>query len=570
MADRECEVLIAGGGTVGLATAALLARHGVEALVAERRDGPATHPRATGVGQRTAEILRQLGLQEQFDEACVDLSRSVGAITADTLAAAAAQADIEAVKRSLPPRAQIMRTLSNEVGPAVPRGICPQVRLDRILAEAAREHGARIRYGTELTGLRQAAEGVTATLSGPPGQTEVRCRYLVAADGARSLVRDRLGIGQDGPGWLGHPIINIHFIADLSPLTRGVAFVTCTTTNPAAPGVLITIDGADHWVFHTGYDPDAGEQPSGFTEQRCRDLVRAAIGQPDLAVEILDVAPWRVAGRVARRFGDGRVFLAGDAAHVVPPTGAFGMNAGVADAHNLAWKLALVLAGKAAPALLDTYQDERRPVAMFTMDQALLRLHDPRLHWDRSPAMASARAAVGAANAPVVQLGYRYSSSAVIDPQPVLPSLEDVTADLDGTPGSRLPHVWLRRAGQQISTLDLVGTGFALLTGPDAAAWTAAAQSAEKSTGMPVSIHRIGGASVPAPGEAASSLALADRDGRWLAAAGLSPSGALLVRPDGFVAWRAPDAPPDPAAALRQAARRLLGTGRERGRQPGS
>jgi putative polyketide hydroxylase len=553
MADRECEVLIAGGGTVGLATAALLARHGVEALVAERRDGPATHPRATGVGQRTAEILRQLGLQEQFDEACVDLSRSVGAITADTLAAAAAQADIEAVKRSLPPRAQIMRTLSNEVGPAVPRGICPQVRLDRILAEAAREHGARIRYGTELTGLRQAAEGVTATLSGPLGQTEVRCRYLVAADGARSLVRDRLGIGQDGPGWLGHPIINIHFIADLSPLTRGVAFVTCTTTNPAAPGVLITIDGADHWVFHTGYDPDAGEQPSGFTEQRC-----------------LDVAPWRVAGRVARRFGDGRVFLAGDAAHVVPPTGAFGMNAGVADAHNLAWKLALVLAGKAAPALLDTYQDERRPVAMFTMDQALLRLHDPRLHWDRSPAMASARAAVGAANAPVVQLGYRYSSSAVIDPQPVLPSLEDVTADLDGTPGSRLPHVWLRRAGQQISTLDLVGTGFALLTGPDAAAWTAAAESAEKSTGMPVSIHRIGGASVPAPGEAASSLALADPGGRWLAAAGLSPSGALLVRPDGFVAWRAPDAPPDPAAALRQAARRLLGTGRERGRQPGS
>jgi 2-polyprenyl-6-methoxyphenol hydroxylase-like FAD-dependent oxidoreductase len=563
MADDEREVLIAGGGTVGLAAAALLACRGVRALVVERRSGPVTHPRATGVGQRTAEILRQLGVQQQFDEACVDLSRSVGSITAETLAAATAEAGADQVQRSLPPRSQIVTQLSNEVGPAVPRGICPQDRLDRILAAAARDHGAQIRYATELTGFQQDAEGVTARLRQPGGSAQVRCQYLVAADGAGSLVRDRLRISSEGPGWLGGPLINIYFTADLSPLTRGVQFVTCTVTTPAAPGVLITIDGADHWVFHTSYDPETGEQPADFSAPRCRDLLRAATGMPDLETRILDVLPWRVTGRVADRFQQGRVFLAGDAAHVIPPMGAFGMNAGVADVHNLAWKLALVLGAAAAPGLLDTYQAERRPVAMFTMHQAMLRLRDPRLHWDRSTAMAGARAAVGAANAPVVQLGYRYDSAAVIGSQPVLPSLEDVTADLDGTPGSRLPHVWLRRAGRRLSTLDLLGTGFALLTGPDGAAWQWAADSA----GIPVTVHRIAGPSQAGPSRPEPGLA--DPDGRWPAAAGRSPAGAVLVRPDGFIAWRVPVAPADPAAALRQAASRLLGASRPSGPQAG-
>jgi 2-polyprenyl-6-methoxyphenol hydroxylase-like FAD-dependent oxidoreductase len=546
MADHECDVLITGGGTVGLATAALLARQGVRALVVERRDGPVTHPRATGVGQRTAEIFRQLGLQREFDEACVDLSGTVGSITGPTLAAAiAALAEAGPIETQHPgaaprPRPETVPRPPDEVGPVLPRGTCPQDRLDRILAAAAEEGGARIQHGTALTGFRQDAGGVTATLDGPAGPELVRSQYLVAADGAGSGVRDRLRIGVTGPGWLGDPLVNIYFAADLSPVTRGTRFVTCTAT--AAPGVLITIDGADHWVLHVGYDPAAGQRPADFTAERCRELIRGAVGEPGLAAEILDVAPWRVAGRVADRFQAGRVFLAGDAAHVIPPMGAFGLNAGLADAHNLAWKLALVLGGTAGPGLLDTYTPERRPVAMFTIEQAIVRLRDPRLHWDRSAAMAQARAAAGAANAPVVQLGYRYDSAAVIDPRPALPSLEDVTADLDGTPGSRLPHRWLSRDGHAVSSLDLAGTGFALIAGPDGRAWEAAAGSAP----VRLDVHRIGARGLTDPG------------GGWPAAVGISPSGAVLIRPDGFVAWRVPAAPPDPGPALSQALARLL------------
>ncbi|MET9888229.1 FAD-dependent monooxygenase [Streptomyces sp. NPDC006430] len=352
------------------------------------------------------------------------------------------------------------------------RGTCSQDRLDSVLLDAARERGATVRYATRLLSFAQDEDGVTAVLeTGAGHRRTVRADYLVAADGVHSGVREALGIKTSGPGTVGTPKMNILFRADLGRYTQGRSFVLCTVTNPQAPGMLVTVDGAKSWVFHTEYDPAAGQAPADFTPDRCRDLIRAAIGDPGLDVEVLSVLPWRVRGLLADRFRDGRVFLIGDAAHAVPPIGAFGMNTGMADAHNLAWKLAAVLGGRAGTALLDSYDAERRPVAALTLQQALLRLADPRLHWDSGPRAATARAAVGALNAPVVQVGYRYDSRAVIDPVPQLPSHEEAALTLDGAPGSRIPHVWVERDGRRLSTLDLAGSRFTLLTGSAGGDW---------------------------------------------------------------------------------------------------
>jgi putative polyketide hydroxylase len=535
------EVLIAGGGTVGLATADLLGYHGVRATVVERHPRPRSHPRATGVGQRTAEIFRQLGLQDQLDEASVDLSRSVGSLTVDTLAAAVEEADVDAILDALP-QAGVARARSNEAGPIVPLGICPQDRLDRILLDDARRRGAEVLFGTEAVSIRQHSDHVEVVLSGPAGTATRQFAYVVAADGANSELREQLGIAVDGPGTLGEPLVNIYFRADLTALTRGIRFVTCTITHAGAEGTLVTIDGIDHWVFHTSYRPAAGQSPADFTEARCRSLIRSAIGVPKLDVDIIDVLPWQVTAHVAERLDADRVFLVGDAAHTIPPIGAFGMNTGIADAHNLAWKLAYVLDGRAGTSLLATYTTERQPVAIFTMQQALIRLTDPRLHWDRSPAMADARAAAGAANAPVVQLGYRYSSTAVIDARPIIPSMEDITADLDGAPGSRVPHRWLDGDGQRRSTLDLAGPHFALMIAPAGMEWSSAIDA----------------------DDAIVDLSIIDDDPTttaergWEAQTGTDADGALLVRPDGIIAWRVCNTPPTPSTALRDALNRIL------------
>lgn len=504
----EVPALIVGGGSVGLLTAALLAHHDVPAVLVERRSGPSVHPRATGIGPRSVEILRELGLDGAVDDAAVDLRGATGKAVARTVIEMGA-GDVTTVPMAAPPADELDAT------PFRLRGVCAQDRLDAVAAADLARRGVDLRWSTRLVAIAQDADGVDVELEGPDGSYSQRCARVVAADGTHSAVRTALGVGTSGAGDLGRSMINILFRADLRPHLRGMSFATCTITTPEAPGLLVTVDGETNWVFHVACDVDGGERPEDFTHERCAAVVRAAVGDPDLEVEVRSVLPWRPRSVLADRFAVGRVYLVGDAAHTVSPMGAFGLNTGIADAHNLAWKLAAVHHGEAGAGLLDTYAQEREPVAAATLVQATLRYADPQLHWGRGPEADAARAAAGVWAAPVVHVGHRYDSAAVVDPRPELPSTVDLALALDGSPGSRVPHAWV----DGVSTLDLVASRWTLLVGADGDRWHAAATD----TGLPA--HRV---SAP-----------------WL-----PDDGALLVRPDAVVAMRAMAAVPDPARLL--------------------
>ena len=209
----------------------------------------------------------------------------------------------------------------------------------------------------------------------------VRADYLVAADGWDSPIRQQLGIGLDGPGPFFH-VVTALVDADLRPALRGRRVNIAYLQQPRPGTILMAHDEAgQRWVFGTGFSPQYGESLADFPEERVVDMVREAAGLPDVSVSLRPQIPgtdlkmlgFAIGAQVAQQYRVGRIFLVGDAAHIVPPTGGLGANTGIQDAHNLAWKLAAVVKGEAGPALLDTYHDERRPVGLLTMEQALAR-----------------------------------------------------------------------------------------------------------------------------------------------------------------------------------------------------
>lgn len=524
MNQERTSVLIVGGALTGLSTALFLAWHGVPCVVVERHPDLLIHPRLRGVNPRTMEVFRQAGLEPAIKEVAY-----AGEDFAWVPVIAGSLADEEYTRPDEP-----AHELPAGISPS-PFGPIDQDRLEILLRERAEKLGAGIRFGTELAGFTQDEDGVTATLRQDGAERTIRADYLVAADGATSPIRERLGVACDGPGVLFHTI-SVLAEADLSPALRGRRVSIAYLSRPRPGTVLMAHDDAgERWILAAGYDP-AAESPAGFTDERCAALFRDATGLPAVDVTFrpqipgtdVKVLDFAIGARVARAYRAGRVFLAGDAAHIVPPTGGLGGNTGVQDAHNLAWKLAAVLSGTAGPGLLDTYHAERHPVGLFTMGQAL------GMMGRRTYGQAGEEAELLPPAA--TMFGYRYDSAAVVGAggsRPLLPG------ELDGRPGSRAPHLPVRAGGRDISTLDLYGRRFVLLAGADAA-WADAARA----TDVPLDVHRLG----------ADVTGAADPH----AAHGIGRDGALLVRPDGFVAWRAAGPAADPAAELAAVLRQVL------------
>ncbi|UNZ19943.1 FAD-dependent monooxygenase [Streptomyces sp. 891-h] len=527
-APQQVPVLVVGGAVTGLSTAVFLGWHGIRSLVVERHPDTLSHPRSRGVNPRTVELYRQVGLEGPiWSEASLatDFSKLL-MIRAETLAG--------------PEMFSGPTDQPDPTGGVSPCEWAPidQDRLEHLLRGRAAELGAELAFGTELVSFTQSEDGVTAVLRDTASGQErtVHAAYLVAADGSRSPIRQELGIVADGPGEFA-TTLSVLFEADLSQAARGRDVGVCYLDKPAPSTILFAHDGKQRWIFATAM-PE-GETLETITEQQAIELVRAAIGQPDLEVRIVPQLPaggakWLsfiIGAQVAREYRRGRVFLVGDAAHLVPPTGGFGASLGIQDANNLAWKLAAVLDGESGPELLDTYQTERHPVAWMTLQQALGMMQE-RTGPDgdgegEGPDPAEAYS--------TTVFGYRYGEGPPVPPQA-----------LRGEPGTRAPHMELDRAGERISTLDLYGRAPVLLTAEQGQTWVEAAAAVAADTGVRLDAHRVGG-----PG--ATLVAV---DGRSVAEVyGIGADGAVLVRPDGFVAWRSEGAAADPKAVLGQALR---------------
>ncbi|MBV1935704.1 FAD-dependent monooxygenase [Streptomyces sp. BV286] len=534
----DAPVLIIGGSLTGLSTALFLAHHGVPCTLVERHPGTSIHPRAVGYYPRTGELLRQAGVED------VAVREAEGFRTHRTRAGVTSLAgEVLFSKEELEG--------DDELGDLTPSRLLllPQDRLEPLLRDRAVALGADLRFGTELLSFAEDPDGVTAVLGdGAGGTRSFRSSYLVACDGPRSIVREALKVPRQGRGVLSRHV-SIAFGADLRPVLGERRYSVVHVKNDQVTGILVHDDTLTGGTLIVGYRSEDGESLEDFTDTRCAELVRAAVGSPGVEVTIRSRFPWDMAEQVAEGFVHGRVLLAGDAAHVIPPTGGYGANTGIADAHNLAWKLALVVEGVAGAGLAETYDAERRPVGTYTAEQGSL-----QLAVRSGSATEEQRAA--AADAVTVTTGQAYRSAAVVgEPEGAdLPVVSDPRA-LRGEPGTRAPYAMLSRGGDPVSTLDLFGRGFVLLAAERGGPWLSAAAAASAELGLEVTARRV------VPGADGGAGTLADPDGRWAELyGGLRPEGAVLVRPDGFVAWRSVGADRESAeaAALTAALRTIL------------
>ncbi|MEW2261278.1 FAD-dependent oxidoreductase [Streptomyces sp. NPDC047853] len=643
-AVHRVPVLIVGGSLVGLSTSVFLGRLGIRHTLVERHAGTSIHPRGRGNNVRTMEIFRVSGTEPDIRKAAATLADNHGIFQTPTLVGDAG----EWLFKEMDAGGGLARFSPSSWC------LCSQNDLEPELLTHATNLGGDLRFGTELLSFDADADGVTAVVkSRETGEhTTIRADYLVAADGPRSPVREQLGIGQSGPGDLFHNVSITFRSRRLADVVGDRRFIVCYLTSEDADGALLPVDNKENWVFHAPWHPEQGETVEDFTDERCAAHIRRAIGAEDLDVEITGKAPWHAAQRVARSYRSGRVLLAGDSAHEMSPTGAFGSNTGIQDAHNLAWKLAAVLEGWAGEGLLDTYDAERRPVAEATSARAAGRsVEHSHPGFAPPPGMGGGgpggpggpgapggapggpagapgdpggapggpggapggpggglRGPAGAPNGPGgapggpggapggpgggfggpggaasgpggpagspggpvggpggpggspqrgilnVALGYRYPQGAVVGADPATPVVPE-GLDLTGAPGSRAPHLWLRRRADdaRVSTLDLYEDSLVLLSdAAQAAGWHEAATHLASDLRVPLKSYRVGG------NREADLSPDDDEDTDWARAHGVTRGGAVLVRPDGFVAWRSPGPAPDPESMLRQVVRTML------------
>ncbi|KAG9789399.1 Tetracenomycin A2 monooxygenase-dioxygenase [Exophiala dermatitidis] len=494
------------------------------------------------------ELYRGIGIDEAVRQAGGSLSPSMGIYQGHSLVEviepiARSSEQTEAGPRRRMPGAEYLESLGPVEGCRA-----TQDMIEPVLLAAARDRGGDLPFNVECTAFEQDDNRITATLrerdhssnnnSNTSGRSEstVRAAYMIAADGAGSPIRHKLGVSTTGAGTLGH-LLNILSEADLSELVRGREFSMCLIEReqPEVRGLFTSIDNHKRWAFH----------------------LSIALGIPDIDVQVKSILPWEPSVRVAEKFQHGRIFLAGDAAHQMPPWGGQGANTGIADVHNLAWKLAVVLRGQATPSLLNTYDAERITIARLVSDEsgAGTDEHGLFLMWKSPPAMLSLFRRMPRLGG----YGYSYDSTsqAIFAEDTTLllsrltrlvPSLGQIVG-IDGKAGSRIPHIWVQSEGQRISTLDVLGKSFVVLAGADGHKWHEAAAKVASDLGLDIGVHRVG----PEP-----ACELVASGGAWESAASISATGALLVRPDGFVAWRAWSCPSDLEHKLEDVLKRVL------------
>ncbi|HEY4460161.1 MAG TPA: FAD-dependent monooxygenase [Pseudonocardiaceae bacterium] len=559
----DTDVLVVGSGPAGGAAGLILATYGVSTTMVTKYGWVANTPRSHITNQRTLEVLRDLGVEQE--------ALSVGTpqhLMGDTvLCTGLVGEEIGRIRTWGTGPASL-----SEYATASPCGMIdlPQTYLEPILLSNAAKRGAKIRLDTEFLSLEQDAEGVTARVLDRVRDQEysIRARYLIGADGGRSLVAEQIGLPIGGrSGKAGS--MNIVFEADLPRYVAHRPSVLYWVMRPGADvggigmGLVRMVRPWHEWLLTWGYDID--QPPPEIDDAAATEIVRDLLGVADIPVRITSTSLWTVNHSYATEYSKGRVFCAGDAVHRHPPTNGLGSNTSIQDAYNLCWKLAMVLRGEAGPGLLDSYSAERAPVGKQVVDRANLSRdqfgpifeslgiagggdHEGILAGlaacrEPSPAGKKRRDALEAAiqlknyefNAHGVELNQRYVSGAVLDdgsPAEQWSRNPELFHQPSTRPGAKLPHAWLvDDAGQRVSTLDLIGRGsWTLITGIAGLAWVAAAEKCAAEFGISLPVVRFGGADAR------------DAYGEWRRVGELDEEGALLVRPDGYIAFRQPSA----------------------------
>ncbi|MFV0132627.1 FAD-dependent monooxygenase [Streptomyces sp. HMX87] len=529
MSVQRVPVLVVGGAYTGLTTAVSLAARGVRPLLVERRPTVSTLPKAWGLNTRSQELLNTLpGVARRIRDA-------IAGAQWPRMSHGLSLADPE--RRFLDPPAE---PDPRELSAVPPLAWISQAQVEEILRVSAEEVGADLRPGTEMVALTQDEEKVTATLREvTTGRVyTVEADYVVAADGNMSRTRDLLGITVEGSGVIGHMYI-ITFEADL---TRYVKKGAVEVIGMPGSGSSFILDGSERHTLWVDYFPERGETPEDFTEDRCVERIRRAVGDPEIDVAFVNARFFPINHKLAERFREGRVFLAGDSAHACPPNGGQGGNLAIQDAYDLSWRLALVLTGQAGAGLLDMYETERRPVVDITLrrEVELAKISEGRVPASYNPADPNAPVPM-----PKEYLGFRYRSCAIRTEADDDDSLQEDPWHPTGRPGGRAPHVPLTDGLREFSTHDLFGRGFVLLAGYEAPEWVAAAEKVARMLGVTMAAHRLGDR-------------FTDRDDLWRGRYGVGPTGASLIRPDAVVAWRSKGAANDPEAQLTAALTAIL------------
>ncbi|MBC9247454.1 FAD-dependent monooxygenase [Paracoccus sp. 11-3] len=581
MADGiSTDVLIVGAGPAGLAASALLSMYGIENLVINKYGWLANTPRAHITNQGTMQVLRDLGIEDRAMALASKQKLMANNVFCHSLAG-------EEFGRVLSWGNHPARKADYEL--ASPTEICdiPQTYMEPLLLEAAASRGGKIRFNTEFLRLDQDDGGVTAHVRDRLSSQEfpIRARYMIGADGARSAVAEQLGLPMTGQMALSGSM-NILFDADLTKFVAHRPSVLYWVLQPGArtggigAGVVRMVRPWNEWLAIWGYDTSKGELK--LTDDEAVKIVHQLIGDDTIPVTIRSTSTWTVNNMWATEFSKGRVFCMGDAVHRHPPLNGLGSNTSIQDAYNLAWKLAAVLKGQAGPGLLDSYSVERVPVAETIVSRANNSIKDYPPIFDalgmtasddpvrveelmaaRKGASDDAKAQRRALNDAIrrknyefnthgVELGTRYASGAVVSdgtPEPEFIRDPELYYHPTTWPGARLPHVWLDHGGKRVSSVDLGGKGrFVLLTGPGGEDWRAAAAAVGKKLGLDLPVVSIG------PDGSDAHDIYAD----WYYQSGVQEDGAILVRPDNYVGWRADVMVEAPEQALGAALSQIL------------
>ncbi|MFD9702438.1 FAD-dependent monooxygenase [Lentzea sp. NPDC059081] len=587
MGDLEVPVLVVGGGGCGLAASVFLSDAGVRHLVVERRESTSVLPRAHYLNQRTMEILRQHGIADDVYEISCPLENMSEVVWRTTLAGDG-PVDARDLHR-MDAFGGFGTAAPYAADSPCPSTNLPQHRLEPVLLRHARERAPEsLLFHHELEEFDQDADGVTARVRDrATGEVRtVRARYLLGADGGR-LVGASLGVPMDAISG-GFSILSVHFSADLSRWWPGDSVLMTHLVSGEGEVSIIVAAGphwglaCEEWALHLRMPPGATENTLDPAALALR--LRALFKLPDdVDLTVHRATEYRPEAVVAHSFQAGRVFLAGDAAHRQPPATGLGLNTAIQDAHNIAWKLGVVLGGQAGPALVDTYEAERLPVARrnVSWSMACLRNYGAlfaslgvvpgqpeattasfRELLSDTPMGDTRRSVVREVfgtqrieyQAHDIELGHHYQDGALV-PDGTPPPPRDPMGTVHhpvARPGHRVPHAWLRRGDVRVSTLDLVGRhgGFVLITGALGEAWTVAAKEVADS-------HRVA-LTVVAVGTGSDATGYRDTDGTWTAVRGTDDDGAVLVRPDNHVAWRSEVAGDHPEEDLDAVFRRLL------------